>query len=361
MAGTRSVRRKVPRQAMPKQVDPMLARLADPPEDPKDWAIEVKWDGVRALAYVDNGELRLTTRNHNDITAQFPELHVLPGMLAHRQVILDAEIVVLDRLGRSSFQQLQPRMGVSRADTIAQRALATPAVLMVFDVLWTDQGSVMELPFDERRAVLESLDLPTDRGPVRVSPLQRGALTTILDRTRKRGLEGVIAKRRDAPYRPGSRTGEWLKLKHVRRQEFVIGGWTPGTGSRAGRIGALLVGYYQPGEDGQPELVYAGSVGSGFNRAALDRLQTELDPRARQDSPFDVRSPGNSKPVGKWQAITGRTDLEQSVNYVEPELVCEVAYAEFTRDGTLRHPSFKGLRFDKRPDQVILEPQEGVV
>lgn len=348
-------------ERVPERVEPMLARLSDPPDDPANWAYETKWDGVRALVYWDGTRMRVTSRAHNDITDQFPELDELATLIEGRPTILDGELVALDERGNANFQRIQSRMGLRRADTIAARAGAVPATLVVFDLLYLDDEWTIDRPWLERRRMLEQLALEAPH--VHTSPVVVGELDEMLRCTRELGLEGVMAKRTDAPYRPGRRSGEWLKIKHVRRQEFVIGGFTAGAGTREGTIGAVLVGYYDrtPGQahaDGTPQrLVYAGSVGTGFDRASLRKLTDALEPLKRSSSPFDVRSPGSEKPVGKWQAMgaRGRSQKPQQITFVEPRFVVEVGYAEFTRDGTLRHPSFKGLRCDTEAVDVVLE------
>ncbi|MGN6378267.1 MAG: DNA ligase D [Gaiellales bacterium] len=317
-------------EPMPEHLVPMFATLSTLPADDDAFAYEVKWDGVRAIAYSEPGRLRLESRNLHDITDGYPELRALQRVLGSRTAVLDGEIVALDELGRPSFERLQGRMHMRGRKEVEQRVRDTPVVYMVFDVVYLDGESLLDLPYTERRQRLESIGL--DGGPWSVPTSFRGHGSDFLQASADQGLEGIVAKRLDSPYRPGQRGGDWLKIKNVARQEVVIGGWTPGKGRRSGEIGALLVGVMDA--DG---LRYAGRVGTGFTDAALRELRAELEPLERPDSPFAGRQP----PRG------GR--------FCEPNLVCEVEFTEWTRDGQLRHPSFKGLRTDKSAAEVVRE------
>ena len=314
----------------PEHALPMLAVASPYPADEVAYAFEVKWDGIRALAHVRHGRLRLHTRNLNDVTAGYPELADLPELLRGRDAVLDGEIVAFDEKGLPSFQKLQGRLGVVASAMVRRRRDEVPVVYMVFDLLHLDDRDVTQLPYEERRGLLESLDLA---GPhVQVSPSFRGQGKVLLATP---GLEGVVAKRLGSPYEPGARSRAWLKVKTQRRQELVIGGWTPGKGARRGRIGSLLVGYHD-----QPrgtEFRYAGNVGTGFTEQALDDLQRLLEPFRMDASPFSERVP------------------KKDATFVEPKFVCEVEFSEWTSDGKLRHPSFKGLREDKDPRDVVRE------
>ncbi|MCW2949539.1 MAG: hypothetical protein JWN41_552, partial [Thermoleophilia bacterium] len=353
-----------PRAKFPEQLQPMLAKAGALPDAEGEHAYEVKWDGIRALVYVRDSSVHIESRNRNDITKQYPELLPLADVLSGREVVLDAEIVAFTEAGVPSFQLLQSRLGLTRADTIRTRAAATPATLAIFDILHLDGRNLMPLTYEQRRAVLATLDLT---GPHwRVSEYHIGGGAEMLASVVERGLEGVMVKRLDAPYAPGKRTSAWTKVKQQRRQEFVVGGWTEGSGARGGRIGALLIGHHDVRHEraertGQTQkLVYAGSVGTGFGNATLDQLAALLKPLATDESPFDVNSPGANKPVGKWQSMratdraTGKP-VASRVHYVRPELVVELEFTEFTRDGTLRHPSYQGLRDDKDPRDVVRE------
>jgi bifunctional non-homologous end joining protein LigD len=326
---------------MPAHVVPMLATLAELPADDEHYAFEIKWDGIRAIARIEQGRLRLESRNLLDITRQYPELRRLGEAFGARPAVLDGEIVALDSEGRPSFERLQRRMNLGSEPAVRRVMKAVPVVYMIFDLLYLDGELLMELTYEERRRRLAELNLA---GPAWTTPgYHLGDGAAMLTASREQGLEGVMAKRLDSPYEPGKRTGAWLKIKNQRRQEFVIGGYTRG---ERHAIGALLVGYYDltPEEALQQaraqELRYAGSVGTGFTQQTLDELLALLRPAVRAGNPFSTQPP------------------KRDITYVEPELVCEVEFSEWTRQHTLRHPSFKGLRPDKDPREVVLETVE---
>ncbi|MEA2412391.1 MAG: bifunctional non-ous end joining protein LigD [Thermoleophilaceae bacterium] len=324
---------------MPEHIVPMLARLSTLPPGDERWGYEIKWDGVRAVAYVSPGKpTRIESRNLNDVTRQYPEAAAVGAALEKRSAVLDGEVVAFDEHGRPSFERLQGRMHLTGEAAIGVRTQSTPIAYVVFDLLYLDGESLMRLPYSERRARLEGLDL---NGPSwRTPAYHQGEGAALLEASAKQGLEGVVAKRLDSPYEPGKRNGAWLKIKNTRRQELVIGGWLPGEGRRQGRIGALLMGYYDH-EPATPELRFAGKVGTGFDAKELDKLGALLAGRRRPTSPFSgPRQPGKG-------AI-----------YVDPDLVAEVEFNEWTRQNMLRHPSYKGLREDKRALDVVLERPE---
>src|SRR5581483_1792081 len=290
---------------MPERVLPMLAHAAPYPADEERWAFEVKWDGIRGVAHVKDGAVRVFSRTMADVTMQYPELASL-GTLVRGRAILDGEIVAFDATGRPSFQRLQPRLGVGSKSAVQEKSREVPVVYVAFDILYLDGRDLTGQPYEERRAILESLGL---EGPhVRVSPAIVGDGRAILAQP---GLEGVVAKRLGSPYEPGARSGAWRKIKLQRRQELVIGGYTQGRGVRQGRIGALLVGVFDVPQDearqrGSPQrFLYAGSVGTGFTDAELARLREQLDPLRRDASPFEG-------PVDKKDVV-----------FVEPRLVAE--------------------------------------
>jgi bifunctional non-homologous end joining protein LigD len=320
------------REPMPEHVKPMLARAGSLPRKDDGWTYELKWDGVRAIAYSTPGELRLESRNLKEITGSYPELGRLNRSLSSHQAILDGEIVAFDEHGRPSFAALQRRMHVGSATQAKRLAKAAPVTYMIFDLLWLDGHSVMELPYAQRRELLEQMALSGESWQTPDHLTGRGR--DVLKATAEQRLEGIVAKRLDSPYEPGARTSAWTKIKNVGRQELVIGGWLPGEGRRERRIGALLVGVYEP--DGA--FRYAGRVGTGFSDAELDRLGKLLDPLKREDSPFGA---GERPPRG---AV-----------FVEPELVAEIEFGEWTSAGVLRHPSYKGLREDKAAGEVVRE------
>lgn len=323
-------------EPFPEGLVPMLAKPGELPAKDDGWAYEVKWDGVRALASLQPGRLRLQSRNLLDITAQYPELRGLVEALGAHDAVLDGEIVAFDDEGRPSFERLQQRMHHTSEATIRRRARTYPVTYVVFDLLFLDGRSVMSLPYTERRALLEGLALD---GPHWQTPsFAAGDGRALLAATAEQGLEGLVAKRLDGVYAPGRRTGSWVKVKNARRQELVVGGWTPGRGGRAGDLGALLVGSY----DGDA-LRYAGRVGTGMGEEQRRMLLDRLTPLARATSPF---SGGGGAPP-------------RDARFVEPELVAEVAFHHWTAAGMLRHPVYKGLRTDKGAREVTREDADG--
>jgi bifunctional non-homologous end joining protein LigD len=314
------------REPMPERVAPMLARTGPLPRDETGWAFEIKWDGVRAISYVEGGRLRLESRNGNDITARYPELRGLGPALGAREAILDGEVVAFED-GRPSFQKLQGRMHLASEHAVRRLAASEPVVYMAFDLLFLDGRSLMEQPYEERREALLALELA---GPSWQTPAHHvGDGARLLEASRAQGLEGIIAKRLDCPYTPGRRSSGWVKVKNVRRTDAVIGGWLPGEGGRSGRLGALVVGFYEDGE-----LRYSGRVGTGFTQAELTRLGGMLERLATGESPFTGRQP------------------PRETRFVEPRLVSVVEYSEMTKAKTLRQPSYKGLRDDLEPEDV---------
>jgi bifunctional non-homologous end joining protein LigD len=319
--------------AMPESVVPMLASTAtDLPPDEAKWGYEFKWDGVRAIVYVDGGRARAQSRNLLDITGSYPELVEMGKAIGSTRLVLDGEMVVFDSDGRSDFGLLQQRMKLT-GEAVKRAARSYPVVYLVFDVLYADGRDVTSLPYTERRALLESLDL---NGPSwQTPPHFPSEGKAVRAASKERGFEGIMAKRLDSAYYPGKRTDTWRKIKNVHRQEMVVGGWTKGEGNREGHLGSLLIGYYDEGK-----LRYAGHVGTGFTAATLKDLEKTLKPLARKDSPFDTAVP---------------TAYAKKSTYVEPTLVAEVEFTEWTRDGKLRHPSYKGLRNDKDARDVVRE------
>ncbi|HUR85164.1 MAG TPA: DNA ligase D [Solirubrobacteraceae bacterium] len=320
------------REPMPERVAPMLAKAGKLPPDDERWAYEIKWDGVRALAYSEPGRIRFESRNQNDISVAYPELKALNRALSSHHAILDGEVVSFEESDshppRPSFGRLQSRMHVRSESQAKRLAKEAPVVYIVFDLLWLDGHSLMELPYAERRARLKELGLdgPNWQTPDHVT----GDGAAVLEASLASGLEGIMAKRLDSPYEPGRRSSCWVKVKNVRREDVVVGGWLPGEGRRRDRIGALLVGVE---EDGR--LRYSGRVGTGFTERELDRLRGELT--EREDSPFTA----GPKPP-------------RSAVFVEPNRVAEVEFTEWTGDGMLRHPSYKGLR-EELPTSAFLD------
>jgi bifunctional non-homologous end joining protein LigD len=317
------------REPMPKRIEPMLARTGDLPRDDENWAYEIKWDGVRAIGYVDGGRLRLEARSGRDITPRYPELRGLARALASHQAIVDGEVVAFAE-GRPSFQKLQGRMHLTSESHVRRLSQSDPVNYILFDLLWLDGHSLTDLPYTERRERLLELGLQGDRWQTPAHHVADGA--AMLQASRAQGLEGVIAKRLDYPYYPGRRAHGWVKVKNVLETDVVIGGWLPGEGRRASQFGALVVGMYKDGG-----LRYAGRVGTGFDEAELNRLGTMLADGERDTSPFEGRQP------------------PKETRFVEPVLVARVGYGEVTQAGTLRHPRYLGLRDDIDPQTVELE------
>jgi bifunctional non-homologous end joining protein LigD len=322
-----------PVAGLPEDLPPMLAAIGElPRSDDLRWGYEFKWDGVRALAHVRAGRLRLRARSGNDVTGTYPELHRLPEVLSGHDAVVDGEVVALDARGRPDFGLLQGRMHRTGPE-VARMAAAAPVTYLVFDLLALDGESLLALPWTERRERLDALGLASDRWVT--TPWFRGNGDQVQAASLENGLEGVVAKRLDSPYRPGGRGPDWRKVKNLRTQSVVVGGWRPGEGRRAGGIGSLLVGVH----DDTGRLVFAGHVGTGFTAAALAELGRLVT--ARASSPF---------------ADTLPREVVRDAHWVEPLLVGEVRYTEWTREGRLRHPAWRGLRDDVRPDGVVREP-----
>ena len=315
----------------------MLAASTAPPPTFDGWIIEPKWDGVRAVVTVHDGQVSIASRLGNDVTGGYPELAGLAGALGGRSAVLDGEIVAFDeRTGRPSFQRLQRRMHVRSPGAALRREV--PVQLLVFDVLWLDGDPVFEKPQAERRGVLEGLALD---GPWwHTSPLVPPASPAeLLDACRKTGMEGYVAKRADAAYLPGRRSTAWIKVKCVKRREFVVGGWSEGQGGRSGSIGSLALGCW--GLDRETgtstgKLHYVGLVGSGLSQDLIRQLTEVFARTGRDDSPFAEK-------------LIGR------LHFAEPLLVAEVAYNEVTESGTLRQPSLQGFRTDLRAAEVLAD------
>jgi len=307
------------------------------PGDDEHWAFEMKWDGMRALVGIDDGEVWLTSRAGNDATARFPEIAAIADALGGVDALLDGELVALDSTGVPRFELLQPRMQAHGYSAVRERAAVQPVVLMLFDVLWLAGHSTCERPYTERRTLLERLDLAGvawQTPPTTYGAAGEKTGDAVLETSRTLGLEGVVAKRVDSLYLPGRRADAWRKVKTTLGQELVVGGWLPGAGRLEGRLGSLLVGYHDPTTG---TLEFAGRVGSGIDAAKRERLERALAPLRRDHSPF-AKTPKLPQP--QW---------------VEPELVVEVAFHEWTTAGVLRAPRYKGLRDDKPAAEVVRE------
>jgi bifunctional non-homologous end joining protein LigD len=299
-----------------------LATLVDEPPEGPEWLHEQKFDGYRMLADKRGASVKLLSRRFKDWTVQFKPIADAIAKLRHDRIVMDGEVCVLLADGRTSFQALQNALSGQPAHL----------VYFAFDLLIVDDERVMGLPLEERKARLKKL-LPKS-GPLRFSDHITGNGTKFLELACEQGLEGIISKRKDRPYVPG-RGMNWVKTKCLLRQELVIAGFTDPEGSRSG-FGSLLLGYYEKGK-----LRYAGKVGTGFSMKALKQLHAALAPTEIDECPFDPM------PERAW---TGPRR-----HWVEPELVAEIQFAEWTTDGRLRHPSFQGLRADKKPADVVRE------
>ncbi len=314
------------------KIAPMLAAAADEPFDSPEFTYEAKWDGVRTIAFVDGGEVRLQTRNLLDCTRQYPEgTQVAEAMTGAYQAIVDGEIVALDDKGVPSFQRLQPRMHVTDDSTVRKLRRSTPVIYQVFDLLYADGEDFTRKPLRERlRRLDEAL---TPMGAIRRSEGFVGTGVALFDAAKEQGLEGIIAKRLDSVYQPGARSPAWVKVKAMRTMDCVVGGWTAGQGGRASTLGALLLGVYREGK-----LEPVGHVGTGFDERTLRDLLATLQQHESPTSPFATLPRAN-----------------QPARWCMPELVCEVEYVEITRDGTLRHPTYRGLRPDVDPRECTGE------
>ncbi|MEU0035555.1 non-homologous end-joining DNA ligase [Streptomyces sp. NPDC006333] len=311
----------------PPPIAPMLAVPGPLPEPDADWAFEAKWDGARCiLTTTGDGTVRLVSRAGNDVTVTYPELQALGGVLHGRGVVLDGEVVVLDRSGRSDFGLLQRRMGVVNARRAARLALDSPAHLMIFDVMFLDGHTLLGSSYGERRGVLSLLGLD---GPHWSTPAYvHGNGAQVWDAVVREGLEGVVAKRLSSPYTPGVRSADWRKTRRMETLDVIIGGWTQRRGAAEGVLGAVLVGL-----DGPAGLRYAGSVGSGMSEHEIGELSAYLTVIPRSTPPF-----------------VDRPDVA-GAHWVEPRLVAEVTASEWTAAGRLRHPVWQRLR----PDLTRLE------
>ncbi|MFF5989914.1 non-homologous end-joining DNA ligase [Prauserella flavalba] len=317
-------------EPLPELVAPMLATTGTlpPAEEDDDWAYEFKWDGVRALARVEGGRATLFSRRGGDITATYPELRGLGEQLGSTQVWLDGEIVAL-RDGRPSFKALQARMHANeqRARHLAKQQ---PVTYLVFDLLHLEGRSCVRLPYAQRRQLLEELELG---GPHwQLSPSFSGEGAAVVEAADEQRLEGVIAKRAASPYTPGQRSTDWLKITDLRALDAVIGGWRPGEGKRSDTFGSLMLGLPEDGG-----LRYIGQVGTGFTEDMLRDLLKRLRKLERKSSPFADEVPRERAKGARW---------------VRPALVGEVVFKDWTEDGRLRAPAWRGLRPDLDPKEL---------
>lgn len=315
----------------------MTAATGELPGDTARWGLELKWDGVRVITYVSADGVRASGRRVTEVAGRYPELSALHDLLPNQDVVLDGEVVAFEE-GRPSFERLQRRMHIARPDPRLIREV--PVRYVVFDLLYLDGHVLYDLPYTDRRALLAELDLG-GTGPVEVPPFLDGGDTAqveeLMEFTKEQRLEGLMAKRLDSVYRPGRRVDFWRKVKNFLTREVIVCGWKPGKGRREGGVGSLLLGEY----DTKGLLCFVGHVGTGFSERALDELYEKLWNLRRPASPYDEEVP---------------REFARDAQWVEPALVGEVAYSVRTRDGRLRFPSWRGLRDDKDPLEVIREP-----
>lgn len=314
----------------------MLATSVDEPFDGPDWLFEIKWDGYRAIAFLDKNQIRLVSRNQNDMTAQYPDLHDLPSYLNAKSAILDGEIVALDDHGRSSFSLMQQRTGFrERGRRVAARP-EVPVLYYAFDLLYLDGYDLRRVPLEQRKQALAAI-LNTSNDTLRLSdhfPANGKALFNV---ARQKGLEGILAKRRASIYEE-RRSREWLKIKITHRLEAVIAGYTEPEGSRE-YFGSVVLGLY----DKKGNLIHVGQAGSGFDQKTLASVWKLLKPLETKTNPFH----------GKVEAL-------RQVHWIKPKLVAEIEFSEWTHPTEeggpkLRAPVFLGLRDDKNPDECVLE------
>lgn len=325
---------KIPQEPFPRLVPPMLATLSTLPDDAAAYAFEFKWDGYRAVLYHDGKRTTLKSRNGLDLTPRFPELEAL-GRALHGPAVLDGEIVAHGPSGAPDFGLLQKRAGQTGKEPVRRLMEEIPVRYMIFDLLHHRGARVRAMPYTERRRRL--LDLKLDGPRWSVPPHEVGEGEAMLAVSKKHGFEGVVAKRLDSTYEAGKRSPAWLKVRFLRRQELVIGGYTPGEGALAGSMGSLLLGYH----DADGRLRYAGHVGTGFSEKDRLAIKLSLDKARLASSPF-----------------ADKVDRPRAV-FARPKLVAEIKFTEWTAERKLRHPSFVAFRLDKRAREVVWEGVAG--
>ena len=322
-------------RAGPDALRPMMAVAGTLPVRDAGWGYEMKWDGIRALAHIGGGRLRMISRTGRDISLVYPELAGLAGAVGSAQAVLDGEVVAFGDGEWPEFEALQQRMNISSPAQARVLAAQVPVSYLAFDLLWLEDEPLLDQTYARRRSLLDGLGL--GGGNWQAPPSFTGESGKDVQAvSRQHDLEGIMAKRLQSRYEPGRRSASWLKIKNIRRQEVVIGGWKAGEGGRAGGIGSLLIGVQEP-----EGLVYCGHVGSGFTQQTLRMLSERLAPLRRATSPFATAVP---------------VEDARSAHWVEPVLVAEVAFGSWTRSGRLRGPAYKGLRNDKDAGEVVREP-----
>jgi len=320
---------------MPTVIHPMLATPTGKAFDDPDWLFEIKWDGYRAVAFIEDGRVRLVSRNQNDLTAQFPELVSLPQFVKAHRAILDGEIVALDEAGRPSFSLMQQRTGFQPGKRRLPRREGVRVVYYAFDLLYLDGVDLRRVALEQRKRLLQ--DRIANSEVIHFSDHYAEKGLELFEAARQRELEGIVAKKRSGSYEE-KRSRNWLKIKITQRQECVIGGYTPPEGSRE-YFGALVLGLY----DAQGRFIHVGQVGTGFDQKALKQIFALLEPLKTKQNPFYGEIGGLRK-----------------VHFVRPELVAEIKFAEWTHETAegglkLRAPVFMGLRDDKSAEECRLE------
>lgn len=314
---------------MPKKIEPMKAFLAKEPFDSPDWLFELKWDGIRAISYLNNGQLSILSRNFVEQIFRYPELADLSDFVLGSRAVLDGEIVAFNDEGLPSFQALQQRINLQSSKEIEHYRQKTPVTLFVFDVIYWQQRLLFDVPLIERRKILESIIIP--HAHIQLSDYFENKGKPFFDAVKEKGLEGIVAKKINSFYK-AKRSKDWLKIKAVNTQEFVIGGYTEPRGGRL-KFGALLLGVYK-----DSQLIYVGHVGTGFSEKLLEDIYSRTSKIETPEPSFAVRP---------------KTD--RHVHWLAPVLVAEVKFSEWTEAGYLRHPSFVGLRNDIDPKEVKRE------
>ncbi len=318
---------------MPKNISPMLAQIGKgPPPSSDDWLFEVKWDGVRAICYIDSGHLRMVSRNGNPMDRQYPELSLLPHQIDAKTAIIDGEIAALDQRGLPSFEKLQSRINVADAGSIAALARKDPVIFFAFDLLYLDGYDLRGLPLTERKRLLKEVVKPDDL--IRYSDEFRGNGPALLEAIRRQGLEGIVAKRASSRYE-SRRTSDWCKYKITNSADFVICGFTKG---ERDLFGSLVLGIYDRGK-----LVWAGNVGTGFDQKMMQAIHAKLEPLVTSKPPIEPDK-----------------NLPREITWTKPDLVCEVKFTQWTEEGRLRAPVFLGLRPDIDPQECVREGAEVV-
>ncbi|MDQ4024983.1 MAG: non-homologous end-joining DNA ligase, partial [Actinomycetota bacterium] len=327
-----------PEPEPPPELTPMLATLVEDPFDSDDWIFELKWDGVRALG-VCSDTTALISRNRNDVTVCYPELHNLHTRLVCLDAIVDGEIVAMSG-GRPSFEKLQSRINLQNPRDIERAAKTTPVTYVIYDLLYLDGKTLMDLPLHERKELLDALVVPSEK--VQVSHCTSGEGIALFEFARANRIEGIVAKKSTSVYRPARRSRDWQKIKTLWDADVVVGGWSKGEGNRSSTFGSLLVGAYA--DEG---LCFLGSVGTGFSDKTLDEVIPLLRERASSSCPF-AEDPSGMR-GGRWGKVL------KDPQWIEPSLVARVEFRELTSGNKLRAASFKGLRFDKDAEDCRLE------